>query len=66
MKLWGGKLKSHSRRGECGTFVVILFSSIIVDNRGALIGVLMRRPQKIFPGEGICRSLASQDRPVFN
>lgn len=60
MKLWGRKLKSHSRRGERGTFVVILFSSIIGDNRGALIGVLMRRAQKVFPGEGICRSLASQ------
>lgn len=67
MKLWGGKLKSHSRRGEYGTFVVILFFySIIGDNRGALIGVLMRRPQKIFPGEGICRRLAAEDRPVFN
>lgn len=65
MKLWSGKLKSHSRRGESGTFVVILFS-IIWDNTGALIGVMIRRPQKVSPGGGISRTSSSQDGPAFN
>lgn len=69
MKLWGGKLKSHSRRGkESGTFVAILFFffSILRDNTGALIGVMMRGAQKLSPGGGISRTLSSQDASAFN